>query len=321
MDEIVARLANGITEKPSPGVFVYPERSTALQEFDYVYASDIPQVVSLLSDGGDQVRLLSGGTDLLVQLRDGRHKASLVVDVKGIPELNELAYSPEHGLYLGAALPCQRICADPQVSRHYPGLVDAVSLIGGTQIQSRATLGGNLSNASPAADSIPALIVQRAICSIAGPAGNREVPVEDFCVAPGQTVLGRGEFLISLWLPPPEPRSGACYLRFIPRNEMDIAVAGSAASLTLDEGGKLCQSARIALSAVAPRPLYVPEAGAYLAGKAPSRENFEACARLAQAAAQPITDMRGSAAQRKHLAGVLTRRALEKALERAQNTA
>ena len=164
----------------------------------------------------------------------------------------------QEGPRLGAAVPCYRIYEHEQIAKAYPGLIDAASLIGGIQIQSRASLGGNLCNASPAADSIPPLIALEAVCVIAGPEGTREVPVEKFCTAPGKTVLGPGEFLVSLKFPPPKPRSGASYLRFIPRNEMDIAVVGAGVSVDLDDAKKQCTAARVALAAVAPTPLLVP---------------------------------------------------------------
>jgi len=296
-----------------------------LQAFDYVAANSIQEAVGLLSQDGDRARVLAGGTDLLVQLREGRLKAGLLVDIKSIPELNELAFDAMAGLRLGAAVPCFRIYTDTTVAEAYPGLIDAVSLIGGIQIQGRASVGGNLSNASPAADTIPALIVHQAVCEIAGPDGRRQVPVEEFCIAPGQTVLQKGEFLISLSVPPPQSGFGAHYLRFIPRNEMDIAVAGAGASVLLDESDMTIRSARVALAAVAPTPLLVAEAGEALIGcqvsdGAASEAAIEEAAQIAKAMARPISDMRGTAAQRKHLSAVLTRRALRKAIERARKT-
>jgi carbon-monoxide dehydrogenase medium subunit len=288
-----------------------------MQTFEYAAARSLADAASLLSGQAGETRVLAGGTDLLVQLREGRRSAALLVDVKTIPELNQLTCDPHAGLTLGAAVPCWRICADPAVAAAYPGLVDAVSLIGGTQVQGRASVGGNLCNASPAADSIPALIVLRAVCLIHGPAGSRQLPVEQFCTAPGRNALGPGEFLVAVHLPPPPAGFGAAYLRFIPRNEMDIAVVGAGASVTLDAAHKTIVSARIALGAVAPVPLFVPEAGEWLAGRAVSPEALETAARIAQQAAKPIDDLRGSAVQRKRLAAVLTRRALEKALARA----
>jgi len=293
-----------------------------LQAFDYIRAQSAEQAVTLLTQAGEQARVLAGGTDLLAQLKEGRRKVSLVVDIKFIPELNELCYDPAEGLWLGAAVPCYRIYNNHAVAHAYPGLIDAASLIGGVQIQGRASLGGNLCNASPAADSIPALIAHAATCQIAGPAGRREVPVEAFCTGPGCTVLEAGEILVSLHLPPPRPGFGAAYLRFIPRNEMDIAVVGSGTSVQLDERGETIASARVALGAVAATPLYVKEAGAALVGRsvADAEAAIAQAAGIAQAAARPIDDMRGTVAQRKHLAAVLTRRALRIAVERAESS-
>ncbi len=296
-----------------------------MQAFDYVAAQSVKEAVTLLSKNGASAHVLAGGTDLLAQMREGRLEAKLIVDVKPIDELNELTYNPADGLRLGAAVPCIRIYNDPQVAGAYPGLIDAVSLIGGIQIQGRATVGGNLANASPAADTIPALIVHKAVCEIAGPDGRRQVAAQDFCTGPGQTVLQKGEFLVSLHLPAPKPGFGAHYLRFIPRNEMDIAVTGAGVSVLLGENGTTIQSARVALAAVAPRPLFVAEAGEALAGMnisdpASQEAGIEDAARMARSAARPISDMRGTAAQRKHLAAVLTRRALRKAIARARET-
>lgn len=289
-----------------------------MQAFDYVRAQSIGEVVSLLSGRDGQARLLAGGTDLLVQLREGRLRAALLVDIKGVPELCGLTFDSQKGLTLGAGMTCYRVCHDPNITENYPGLVDAVALIGGVQIQFRASLGGNLCNASPAADAIPALIVHEAACTIAGPNGSRTLPVEQFCTAPGRTVLQRGEILVSINIPPPQPNFGAHYLRFIPRNEMDIAEAGAGAAVTLDESGTRFTSARVALGAVAPTPLLVEESGAFLAGKKVTAENIQEAARIAQAAARPISDLRGTVEHRKHLCAVLTRRVLEKAIERAR---
>lgn len=289
-----------------------------MQNFDYIAAQSVQEAAALLARHGPQARVLAGGTDLIVQMREHRRSVGVVVDIKHIPELNELSYDPGRGLKIGAAVPCIRIWENDLIAAHYPGIVDAVSLIGGIQIQSRATLGGNLGNASPAADSIPALIVHEAICDIAGPDGHREVPVEAFCVAPGRTVLQPGEFLVGLQMKAPPAGFGAHYLRFIPRNEMDIAVVGAGVSVILDARGQTIQSARVALGAVAPTPLLVREAGDALAGQPVSDKIIERAAKLASDAANPISDVRGTVAQRKHLAGVLTRRALHKAIERAR---
>jgi CO/xanthine dehydrogenase FAD-binding subunit len=294
-----------------------------VRAFEYVAPSTLSEAVALLADKGDRARPLAGGTDLIVQLRRGAYDLDWLVDVKKIPELSEITYSATDGLTIGAAVPCYRIAEHPDVLRAYPGLADAVGLIGGTAIQGRATMGGNLCNASPSGDSIPALIVLGAMCTLAGPNGTRasveftDVPVEQFCVAPGKNILSRDEMLVSVHLPPPQLHSGAHYLRFIPRHEMDIAVVGVGASLVLSADQATIQAARIALGAVAPTPLLAVEAGAALVGQAPSEEAFVEAARLAQQACSPITDMRGTLVQRRYLVGVLTRRALRGALSRA----
>jgi carbon-monoxide dehydrogenase medium subunit len=287
-----------------------------VKAIDYAAPATIAEAVRLLADRGDRARILAGGTDIIVQLREGRRHADLVVDIKHVPEVNELTFDPKQGLRLGAAVPCYRIYEDAAVAKAYPGLIDAVALVGGIQIQSRASVGGNLCNSSPAADTIPALIALEAVAVIAGPKGEREVAVEQFCTGPGRNVLTAGEFLVRLRLPPPKPRSGASYLRFIPRNEMDIAVVGAGAAVTLDGGGR-CVAARIALGAVAPTPLLVPEAAAALVGGPLNDTTIEKAAALARAAARPISDMRGDADYRRHLTGVLVKRALHAAHERA----
>jgi CO/xanthine dehydrogenase FAD-binding subunit len=243
-----------------------------MHAFDYAQALSVEHAVTLLAQAHGRARVLSGGTDLIVALREGKLETDLVVDVKRINEISALDYDPSEGLYIGASVPCHRIYNHTEIARGFAGLIDAAQLIGGVQVQGRASLGGNLCNASPAADSIPALIVHSAICDIAGPQGRRHVPVEDFCSAPGRTILQPGELLVALRIPAPQPGFGAAYLRFIPRNEMDIAVVGVGASVQLDESRTTITSARIALGAVAPTPLYVAEAGAALIGQAPSAE-------------------------------------------------
>jgi CO/xanthine dehydrogenase FAD-binding subunit len=289
-----------------------------LKPIDYAAPKTIAEAVALLAEKGDRARVLAGGTDILVQVREGRRDLDLLVDVKHIPEVNELTLDAQRGLRLGAAVPCYRIYEQRDIARAYPGLIDAAELVGGIQIQSRASVGGNVCNASPAADTIPPLIAYEAVCAIAGPKGSREVPIEKFFVAPGRTVLERGEFLVGFRLPLVKPRSGAHYLRFIPRNEMDIAVVGAGVAVTLDESRRRCIAARVALAAVAPTPLFVPEAGAALMDGPVSEALIEKAAALAQAAARPISDMRGDAAYRRHLVGVLTKRALGGALARAK---
>jgi CO/xanthine dehydrogenase FAD-binding subunit len=289
-----------------------------MQALDFISAGSVQEVVSLLTSNNAKARILCGGTDLLVQMRENRRKAEVLIDVKNITELTSIRYDSQVGLWLGAAASCYEICHNKFVAENYPGLVDAIQLIGGVQIQYRASIGGNLCNASPAADSIPALIVHEARCLIANSNGTRELPVEQFCVAPGKNVLENGEFLLAVIVPRVKENFGAHYLRFIPRNEMDIAVVGAGASVILDNTKQKILAARIALGAVAPTPLFVEEAGTFLTGKEISQENVQEAAKIAQAAARPISDLRGTAEHRKRLCAVLTRRALAKAIERAR---
>jgi len=288
-----------------------------VRPFEYQAPTSIGEAVALLADTGERARPLAGGTDLLVQLRRGLLEVDLVVDVKKIPELNRISFHPVEGLTVGAAVACAVLCEHPDVRAAYPALIDAASIIGGPAIQGRATIGGNLCNAAPSGDAIPAMIVVGATCTVAGPGGTRAVPVETFCTAPGRTVLGEDEMLVSIRFPAPMPNSGARYLRFIPRGEMDIAVAGAGAWVLLSDDHAQITDARIALAAVAPTPLLADAAGASLIGKAPTEDAFAEAAKLAREAARPIGDVRGTEAQRRHLVGVLVKRALRGAVRRA----
>ena len=289
-----------------------------MQARNYVAPSSIDEAVAALQAGNGANGAFAGGTDVIIQVRENRRAVDTLVDIKSIPELIGITHKPDGGLRLGAATPCAQIYRDPQVKARFPALVDSASLIGGVQIQSRASLGGNLCNSSPAADSIPTLIALGAIAEIAGPSGRRNVAVEDFCTSPGQNVLQPGELLVALEFPSPAANSGAAFERFIPRNEMDIAVVNAAANITLSADGSTFQAARIAIGAVAPTPLYVAAAGQALAGKPVNDDSIAAAAEAARAAATPITDMRGSAAQRKHLVGVLVTSVLRTAIDRAR---
>lgn len=289
-----------------------------MQAIEYLAPASLDEVIKILASRGAAARVLAGGTDVIIQAREGRRNVGVMVDVKHVAETTELTLAADGSLRIGAATACARIYGDAAIAKAFPALIDSASLIGGIQIQSRASLGGNLCNSSPAADSIPTLIALGAVCEIAGPGGRRTLAVEDFCTAPGRNALQDGELLVALTFPAPKPNSGAAFERFIPRNEMDIAVVNAAANVTLSADGSTFESARIALGAVAPTPLFVKAAGDALAGKPVSEETIAAAAAAASAAAKPITDMRGSAAQRTHLAGVLTKRVINKAIERAK---
>ena len=287
-----------------------------MHEFSYEAPSTVEEAVRLLAASGDGARVLCGGTDILIQMRAGVRRPSCLVNVKGIPELRQISFDPKTGLRLGAAVPCIEIFENAPMHKHYPGLTEAAHLIGSTQIQSRASVGGNLCNGSPAADTTPALIALSATAHLVGPKGARDVPVEEFVTAPGQTVVRPGELLVELRIALPRPHSSDCYLRLIPRNEMDIAVVGVGVALTLE--GERCVAARIALGAVGPTQILARKAGDSLIGKPLDAAAIDNAARLAIEASQPIDDMRGTAEYRRHIVGVLTRRALAGAAQRAR---
>ncbi|MBY0280230.1 xanthine dehydrogenase family protein subunit M [Candidatus Binatia bacterium] len=279
----------------------------------YSAPRSLDDAVALLA--ADDARVLAGGTDLLIQLRAGTCPSRHLIDVKRIAELATLDVDASGALRIGAAVPCWRLADDARVRRSFPGLAEATALIGSTQIQSRATIAGNLCNGSPAADTTPALAALDAVGVVVGPAGRREVPVASFVTAPGKTVLGRGELLVELRVPAPSAHSADAYQRFIPRNEMDIAVVGVAASITRD--GARCSAARIALGAVGPTVLLAEDAARALVGGTLDDAAIARAAAAAMAAARPITDMRAPADYRREITGVLTRRVVAEAARRA----
>jgi len=277
--------------------------------------TEVAGAVALLADE-EGARVLAGGTDLLVQMRLGAGAPPLFVDVKRIPRLMATQLDAT-GLVIGAGVPAAEIFENESIKGLWPGVAEATDLIGSTQVQGRATWTGNLCNASPAADSVPALIACGAVAVIAGPNGEREVAVEDFTTGPGRTVLERGELVVEFKLAAPAPHSADAYLRLIPRTEMDIAVVGAGVQLTLDDAGVVKQ-ARVALGAVAPTVLLVEDAAAALVGTRLEEAALETAAAAASAAANPIADKRGTVEYRKKIAGVLTKRAAKIAYERAQ---
>ena len=281
----------------------------------YEAPKTIGQAVQLIA-ADPHAKIFAGGTDLLVQFRAGLRQPTAFVDVKRIPELTRITIDRD-GLRLGAAACAAEIVEHAELQRLWPGLAESVHLIGSTQIQGRATVGGNLCNASPAADTTCALIVNRAECLISGPNGERTVPADAFCTAPGRTILERGELLVAIRVPRPAPRTADAYLRLIPRTEMDIAVAGAGVSVTLDGDG-VCTAARVAIAAVAPTALLVPDAARALIGSPLDDAALALAAEAASAAARPISDKRGTTDYRRTIAGVLTRRAAVIAARRAR---
>jgi len=274
--------------------------------------------VALLAGATGEARVLAGGTDLLVQMRADVVEPELIVDIKKIPEMRAVA-EEQGGWRIGAVVTGAELREHPRLKQVWPGVVEAANLIGSTQVQGRATLGGNLCNGSPAADSVPALIAAGAVATLAGPQGRRDLPVEDVMLGPRKLALRKGEIVVSFLLPPRPPRSSDAYLRFIPRTEMDIAVVGAGVSLTIDSAGAI-SAARVSLGAVAARVLLVPEAAAAIVGSRLDRAAQDRLEAAARAACRPIDDKRGTIEFRIEVAGVLTRRAALIALDRARTS-
>ena len=282
---------------------------------NYQAPSTVDDAVKLLAGSSGVAKVLSGGTDLLVQLKSGRLKPELIVDTKRIPGI--IGIREEGGSWvIGAATPGVMISEHKQLEHDYPGIVEGVDLIGSMQIQGRCSIAGNLCNASPAADSVPPVIAARALAVIAGPKGKREAPVESIVTGPGQTSLQKGEFVVEFRVPKPKPRQCDAYLRFIPRTEMDIAVVGCAVNVTLDAGGT-CTDARVVLGAVAPTQVVVEDAAKALIGRKLDDATLQNLDAAARAACKPINDKRGTIEYRTKVAGVLARRAAAIAFDRA----
>jgi CO/xanthine dehydrogenase FAD-binding subunit len=281
----------------------------------YAAPTSVDDAVKLLAGASGLAKVLSGGTDLLVQMRSGRMKPDLIVDTKKIPGLIGIR-EENGGFVVGAATPGAVVEAHAGMNAAWPGVVEALDLIGSTQVQGRCSLAGNLCNASPAADSVPAMIAADAIAVVVGPKGRREVSVGQIPVGPGRTSLAKDEFILEFKFPPRPARSSDAYLRFIPRTEMDIAVVGCGVNVTLDEKG-VCTAARVSLGAVAPTVLLVPDAGAALVGHTLDDATLAKLDVAAQAAAKPISDKRGTIEYRVKIAGVLARRTAAIAFDRA----
>src|SRR3984885_2590411 len=286
-----------------------------MPSLNYAAPTTVDEAVKMLAGASGLAKVLSGGTDLLVQLRSGRLKPELIVDTKRIPGL--IGIREEGNFFIvGAATPGVMLSGNEKLEHAWPGIVEGADLIGSTQIQGRASLAGNLCNASPAADSVPALFAAAAIAVVVGPNGKREVPVEQIPTAPGRTSLAKGEFILEFKLPPRPANSSDAYLRFIPRTEMDIAVVGCGISLTLDAKGT-CTAARVALGAVAPTVLLVQPAADALIGHTLDEATLAKLDAAAQAACKPIDDKRGTIVYRTKVAGVLARRVAAIAFDRA----
>ncbi len=287
-----------------------------MAEEGYTAPDTVEAAVALLGGAEGDARVMAGGTDILVQLHAELIDPDLIVDIKNIPELRAIA-EEAGGFRVGAAVSGMALMDHAGFNETWPGVMEGVSLIGSIQVKGRASIGGNLCNASPAADSVPPLIAAGAVANIAGPGGPRDVPVEDIVTGPGATSLGRGEIVVSFTFPARAPHSGDCYLRLTPRTEMDIAVVGAGVNLTLDDDG-VCVAARVVLGAVAPTPLLVAQAADALIGTKVDDAALAEMAAAASAACNPIDDKRGTKTYRIKTAAVIARRAAKKALERAR---
>ena len=287
-----------------------------MTDIQYLAPRTLDEAIGAFAAAGSAARILAGGTDLLVQMRSGAVRPGLIVDIKKIAEMTAIEETAEGGFLLGAAVPGAVLAEHARFGKVWPGVLEAINLIGSTQVQGRASAGGNLCNGSPAGDSVPAMIAAGAIVTVQGPSGRREMPVEQMPADPGRTNLRPGEILVSFALPPRPPGSSDAYLRMIPRTEMDIAVVGCGVSLTLKNG--VCTAARVGLGAVAPTVLLVEAAAKALIGSKLDDAALNAAGAACSAACRPIDDKRGTIAYRTKVAGVLLKRTAAIAAKRAK---
>ena len=286
-----------------------------MTNIQYLAPRTLDEAIGAFAAAGIAARIMAGGTDLLVQMRSGAVRPDLIIDIKKIAEMTSIEETADGGFRIGAAVPGAVLAEHARFGKVWPGVLEAINLIGSTQVQGRASVGGNLCNGSPAADSVPAMIVAGAIATVQGPNGRRQMAVEEVPAGPGQTRLAPGEILVNFTFPPRPPGSGDAYLRMIPRTEMDIAVVGCGISLTLNDGK--CTAARVSLGAVAPTVLLVEAAAKALIGTRLESAALDAAAEACRAACRPIDDKRGTIAYRTKVAGVLLKRTVAIAAQRA----
>jgi carbon-monoxide dehydrogenase medium subunit len=287
-----------------------------MTDIRYLAPGSLDEAIGAFAAAGSAARILAGGTDLLVQMRSGAVRPGLIVDIKKIAEMMTIEETADGGFRVGAAVSGMALSEHPRFGKVWPGVLEAVNLIGSKQVQGRASAGGNLCNGSPAGDSVPAMIAAGAMVTVQGPNGRRQMKVEDVPAGPGRTHLLPGEILISFTLPPRPKGSSDAYLRMIPRTEMDIAVVGVGVSLTLKDG--VCTAARVGLGAVAPVVLLVEPAAKALVGSKLDDVALNAAASACSAACRPIDDKRGTIVYRTKIAGVLLKRTAAIAIKRAK---
>jgi carbon-monoxide dehydrogenase medium subunit len=290
-----------------------------MARFEYLEPHTLRQAITLLQRHGPAARIVAGSTDFLIRWRQGVWQPDYVVNIQHIPGLDRIRYSRRSGLRIGAMVSVQSLEEDPDVRANYPALATGATSFAGVQVRNLATVGGNVCNASPAGDMLPALLALQAECRIVGPEGERIVPLDQFFTGPGRSVLQQAEILAEFRLPPPSRNSGSLYIKHSPRGAMDIASVGVASAVTLEDRGLVCRDVQIALGAVAPTPIRAYSAEEMLRGQTITPDLIEAVAQEAENLARPITDVRNSAEYRKAITGALTRRTLEKAIDMARN--
>ena len=285
-----------------------------MSDTQYLAAKTIDEAVDAHAKANGSARFLAGGTDLLVQIKSGIRKPNLVIDIKKIVELNSIQEISENEFVIGASVSGANLNRNPKFAKLWPGVLEAFRLIGSEQIQGRASLGGNLCNGSPAGDSVPALIAAGCKAVIAGPGERKEIPIENFHLGPGKTILENGQMLVALKFPKRNNNSADAYLRMTPRTEMDIAVVGCGVNISIENG--ICTNARVSLGAVAPKPLLINEASDILVGSSLDEDTLEKVSKICRDSCNPIDDKRGTIDYRTKVAGVLFKRATLLAADR-----
>ena len=285
-----------------------------MSDTQYLAAKTIDEAVDAHAKANGSARFLAGGTDLLVQIKSGIRKPNLVIDIKKIVELNSIKEISENEFVIGASVSGANLNRNPKFANLWPGVLEAFRLIGSEQIQGRASLGGNLCNGSPAGDSVPALIAAGCKAVIAGPGERKEIPIENFHLGPGKTILENGQMLVALKFPKRNNNSADAYLRMTPRTEMDIAVVGCGVNISIENG--VCTNARVSLGAVAPKPLLINEATDIMVGSSLDEETLEKVSKICRDSCNPIDDKRGTIDYRTKVAGVLFKRATLLAADR-----
>lgn len=287
-----------------------------MNRFEYYEPDTLDEAVSLLRRHNGQASVLAGGTDLLVEIKEHLRRPQHIINIKKIPDMRHLHFSEAAGLRFGSLVTAREIETSSEVRGGYRGLAQAVSEIGSIQIRNRATVAGNVCRASPSADSLPPLIAAGANAEIFGPGGESCVMLEDFFLGPGKTVLQSDQIVTAIEVPAPPPHSASTYIKLGRRKAMELATVGVAVSLTLDQG--LCRHIRIVLGAVAPTPIRARRAEVMVEGRALDDELVEEAAQAAMQEARPISNIRGSAAYRREMVGVLTARAIRQCREWVQ---